>query len=191
MKPNDEFTMDVGLALDLKLAFRRNRWTEAQVKKLTKGDLLGQFLEVIEGRAKIEVTDYNVDAEVDPFVPNGWQVERHTKGGVVKFDKSKLALFLDEKQRGKGSIVGNELQKKLETQPILNANWLDFLLKHQHLIPESWKGKAVFFWGTIYRNQDGRLCVRYLYWYGVTWISDDSWLGHVFVSGYPAAVSSN
>lgn len=33
---------------------------------------------------------------------------------------------------------------------LLNAHTLNFLLSHQHLIPEEWKENEVYFWGTIY-----------------------------------------
>jgi len=39
----------------------------------------------------------------------------------------------------------------------MNANVLDYLLAHPELIPEDWKNKYVFFWGTIYRYSSGGL----------------------------------
>ena len=72
--------------------------------------------------------------------------------------------------------------------PVLNANVLDYLLAHRELIPEEWKGNAIFFWGPIYRLSGGDLCVRCLYWdddawhWGYCWL-DDGWGGY-----YPAAV---
>ncbi|HEY4477351.1 MAG TPA: hypothetical protein VJB56_01875 [Candidatus Paceibacterota bacterium] len=69
---------------------------------------------------------------------------------------------------------------------MLNANVLDYLLAHPDFIPEWWKGKAVFFWGTIYRNSYGNLCVRYLCFYGDRWDWNYDWLGIDWNVSYPA-----
>lgn len=71
---------------------------------------------------------------------------------------------------------------------MLNANVLEYLLAHPDLIPEEWKGKAVFFWGTIYRDSDGGLYVRYLYWSGVRWSWVCNWLARDWIGHDPAAV---
>ena len=72
----------------------------------------------------------------------------------------------------------------------MNANILDYLLAHPELIPEEWKGKYIFFWGTIYRLSDGRLCVRYLIWNGSEWDWSYDWLDDDFNSDSPAALAS-
>ena len=72
----------------------------------------------------------------------------------------------------------------------MNANVLDYLLAHPELIPEDWKNKYVFFWGTIYRYSSGGLCVRYLCWNGSKWRWDGNWLAHDFYSAYPAVLAS-
>ena len=82
---------------------------------------------------------------------------------------------------------GNKLRKELANKDVLNANVLDYLLAHPELIPEEWKGKLIFFWGTIYRDSDGRLYVRYLRWGGSRWNSGYGWLDNGFYSGNPAA----
>lgn len=40
----DKFTLTVGQAHDLEMAFRRNGWTAADVKRLSEGDLLTKVL---------------------------------------------------------------------------------------------------------------------------------------------------
>jgi hypothetical protein len=84
--------------------------------------------------------------------------------------------------------VGNKLRKELASKLVLNANVLDYLLAHTELIPEEWKGKYVFFWGTIYLYSGGRLYVRCLYWRGDRWNWDCFWLGDVFRDYNPAAL---
>lgn len=173
-----ELKLDVDQAGELKAAFRREGpWTNEKIKILCeqKG-LLTQVLEVLEGRSEICPVEYTVDLDSTPFIPEGWKVEEHKKGGQWKFDPTKLELYLDEGQKNGKCIEGNKLRKKLESKDVLNANLLDFLLKNPNLIPESWKGKVVFFWGTIYRGTVGNLCVRDLCWRGSRWDWDYYWL---------------
>ena len=129
----------------------------------------------------------SVDCDVAPFVPEGWTVVENRPCGQIKPEETDL--YVSEGQE-KGSVSGYELQKKLANLPVLNAVMLDWYLAHPELIPEDWKGKYVFFWGTIYRNSDGRLCVRCLHWDGSQWYWDCSWLGSDFDSSDPAVVAS-
>jgi len=188
MSQND-LMLDVSQAAELKLAFRRNGWNNAEIKTLSEGDILAGVLKVIKGQAEIKIIESLIDCDANPFIPAGWSVEEHKKGGPLKFDPSKISLYLSKKQK-KGSIEGNDLRKELANQPVLNANVLDYLLAHPELIPEEWKGKAVFFWGTIYRHSDGYLCVRCLLWNGSEWYWSYCWLVSDFYSGHPAALAS-
>jgi len=131
-----------------------------------------------------------IDLDADPFVPDGWKVEKHCKAGQWKWEIEKVMLYLSERQKEGKSIEGNKLRKELEKMLALNANVLDYLLKpeNQHLIPEEWKGKAVFFWGTIYRRSDGYLYVRYLNWGGEQWNWYYYWLDNDFSGSDPAAL---
>lgn len=131
-----------------------------------------------------------VDLDADPFVPDGWKVVKHVKGGQLEFDPAKVALYLDEEQNG-GVIIGHELRGKLKGKPVFNANLLDYLLAHPNLIPEEWKGKAVFFWGTIYRDSVGSLCVRCLVWDDGRWYWVYRWLDGRFDDFDPAAVPAS
>lgn len=96
-----------------------------------------------------------VDLDATPLIPKGWTVESHQQGGQFAFDGVQLNLYLAAGQTNGKYIFGfgNKLRQELAKQPVLNANVLDFLLANSHLIPEEWKGKAVFFWGTVYRGQ--------------------------------------
>ncbi|MDO8633009.1 MAG: hypothetical protein Q7K38_00455, partial [Candidatus Wildermuthbacteria bacterium] len=81
--------------------------------------------------------------------------------------------------------------KELAGKPVMNANVLDYLLKNPHLIPDEWKGKYLFFWGTVYRGSVGCLYVRYLCWRGVRWGWDCRWLGSGWDGRYPAALRAS
>lgn len=99
--------------------------------------------------AKKKVT-HIIDLDADPRVRNWrWGVWEHTKGGQLEFDPTKIALYLVEEQK-KGKIVGNNLLEKLRGMTVYNDNLLEFFLHHPHLVPEEWRGKNIFFWGTIF-----------------------------------------
>ena len=186
--------LDVDQAGELKAAFRRGDWTNQEIKKLCEGDVLASVRNVIRGYASIMVLEHVIDCDVTPFVPSGWKVEEHQKGGALRWDKErqKDALFLAIAQKS-GRIEGNKLRKELELakEPVLNANVLDYLLANPHLIPEEWKGKYVFFWGTIYRDSIGGLCVRCLRWNGDEWSWSYRWLDDVWHGNYPAALRAS
>jgi hypothetical protein len=182
-----ELVLPVGLAHKLETAFNRNRYTLGEVDKLCEGDKLAQFRKVLLGHAVITVHEHLIDLDADPFVPNRWKVEEHRKGGQFKWDASKVSLYLSKKQQ-RGVIEGNKLRDELKGKPVYNANLLDYLLKNPHLIPEEWKDKYVFLWGTVYRDSGGNLCVRYLYWSGDGWGWGSDWLDSDWGDGRPAAV---
>ncbi len=146
---------------------------------------------VLNGYAKIEIVKHLVDLDANPFVPDGWKVEEHTIGGQFEWSPTAVALYLSTKQQNGGVIGGHDLRKEMKNQRVFNANLLDFLLANPHLIPEEWKGKYVFFWGTIYRSSDGNLCVRFLRWVGDEWFWYYSWLDSAWNADYPAAVPAS
>lgn len=184
---NDEFKMSTGQAHELALAFGRNNWSNAEVKKLCEGDFLAKILPVVRGLAEVKVVKHIINCDADPFLPKGWKKEKHHQGGQLEWDPAKVKLYMSKKQRD-GVIKGDELRQELENKPVLNACVLDYLLANPHLIPEEWKGKAVFFWGTIYRSSGGFLCVRYLYWDVSRWSWYYNWLDDDWNSGNPAAL---
>jgi hypothetical protein len=132
-----------------------------------------------------------IDLDADPFVPDGWKVEKHIKGGQFAFDHAQVKLHLDAGQQGGKSIQGHKLRKRLEKEPVMNANQLDWYLANPQHIPEEWKGKYVFFWGTIYRNRHGNLYVRYLAWDDGRWGWGSYWLDGDWNGNNPAAVRAS
>ncbi len=138
-----------------------------------------------------------IDLDAAPFIPDGWKVESHKKGGSFEWDPAKVALHLEPEQIAGRSLKGTELQKRLEGKSAFNANMLDWLLAHTEAIPESWKqdenGKSnyIFFFGTIYRRSDGYLCVRCLCWGDGGWDWGCFCLGFGFGVQYPSAVCAS
>lgn len=98
-----------------------------------------------------------------------------TRAGRLSWDVEvqREALYLSERQQPGETIQGMELYKELKAKsiPMLNANVLDYLLAKPHLIPKSWEGKRVDFWGTIYLDFNGRPSVRCLR----RWTSTSEW----------------
>jgi hypothetical protein len=169
-------------------ALEKAGFTPEGVTKLKQFENLPGIMDVLYGRAEIAYPEYLINCDANPYIPDGSSVEEHKKGGLWKWNPE-ISLYLSKKQE-KGKVIGgNDLRKELANQPVLNANVLDWLLAHPGLIPEEWKSKAIFFWGTIYRNSDGHLYVRCLGWNGFRWGWHDRWLGRGFISDRPAALA--
>jgi hypothetical protein len=131
-----------------------------------------------------------VDTDADPVIPyDGWTVEEHRKSGMI--DVTRLALFTHKEQTGNSFIKGNKLRDELVNVPVMNCRVLEHLLEHPELIPKYWKGKSIFFWGTVYRDSAGDLCVYCLDWDGQQWYVGCSWLCGQWSRYYPAAVSAS
>ncbi len=160
----------------------------SDVTRLTQYEKLSSIRQLLDGNAEIVQLNHIIDGDADPFIPDGWNVVEHCKIGQMQWDAEKISLYLSEKQLNDGVVVGNELRKELEKKQRLNANVLDYLLANPHLIPEAWKGKWIFFWGTIYRGSGGDLCVRCLRWDGGGWRWRSGWLDDNFSVDDPAAL---
>lgn len=113
-----------------------------------------------------------------------------TSLGTIEWDKEKVELHLEPEQK-EGYLEGNIVRERLKGKPVLNAAVLDWLYEHQDKIPESWIGKYVYFWGTIYRNSDDRLYVRCLFWLDGAWYWHFFWLDYDFHSNFPAALRAS
>lgn len=181
-------TYSIGQMNQLGDALETAGFTPGEVTKLQQFRGLATLRAVLNGTAQIVVTKHVIDCDADPFVPENWKVEEHQKGGKFEWDPSQIELYLDKGQLGGNSIVGNKLRQKMSSKKIMNACVLDFLLAHPELIPEEWKSRAVFFWGTIYRESDGNLYVRYLCWDGGGWSCYYGWLVSGFNDDCPAAL---
>lgn len=145
---------------------------------------------------------YTIDCDAKPFEPIGLtvapdseQLPNRVRGQFV-FD-GRVGLYISKHQKDGEYIEGNKLRKELKSEPVLSAHVLDFYLVHPETIPESLKNdengntRYTFFWGTIYRDADGGLYVRYLYFYGGAWRSGCSRLGNDWRGYCPAAVRAS
>jgi hypothetical protein len=134
-----------------------------------------------------------VDLSAQPYLPKGWRgIKEHRNRSEIIWHPSKVRLHLSQRQlpNSARSISGEQLLLELKKLPIYNANLLDFFLQHKNIIPEDWKDKKIFFWGTIYKRPDGYLCVRCLDWRNGNWEWNHFWLGRDWTAAYPAAIAA-
>ncbi len=187
----DEGSFSIGQMSQLAKALKSSGFTPGDITKLGQCKNLADIRGIPYGTHELRQMKYIIDCDADPFIPNGMEVVEHHKGGQLEWNAEKILLYLSKLQRIGKYIEGNNLRKELEDMPVLNANVLDYLLAHPEFIPEEWKGKAVFFWGTIYHNSGGDLCVRYIRWNGSQWDWDDNRLDDGFYSDNSAVLRAN
>ncbi|MDP1814653.1 MAG: hypothetical protein Q8K92_09425 [Leadbetterella sp.] len=184
----------VGLMHEVAITASKVGFEPKDMADLSKDEsLMKSVYGVLKGTHEIKAVEHAIDCDSDPFIPNGWKVEEHQKGGIMKFDASKVSFYLSKKQKN-GRIEGNKLREELKNKKILNANVLDYLLANPKAIPDEWKKdengntRYIFFWGTIYRNSRGGLYVRCLSWYVGEWRWGGRWRSYGFGSDDPSAV---
>lgn len=196
---DDRFTFNsAGQVHELELAMARaGEWNATLVKRMCEGDRLVHIREYLLDLAEIKYPEHIIDCDADPFVPDGWQVEEHQKSGSFKWNPESVCFYLSKFQRKDEVIVGNKLRQELSGKPVLNANVLDYLMAHPHLIPEEWKkdehGRTsyIFFWGTIYRDRGDDLSVRCLCWCDGRWHWNCFWLDGGWGGVNPAALRAS
>jgi hypothetical protein len=153
----------------------------------------------------LETRTFSIDLDASPvFVPEGFEVVKHVKGGILRWNpkRPKIELYLSPGQR-KGVVHCEEVLEDLEAFdgiPV-NANALDYFIHNlpykPWIIPDSWKNvelhttKYILFWGTRYRYEGG-ICVRTLCWSADArsrgWTSGYCWVDHLLNSQSPAAM---
>jgi hypothetical protein len=148
------------------------------------------LLEQWRSLMRTEAFTYIVDCDAPPYVPEHWEVKEHHKGGWIEWDVSQVKLYVSSRQQNGLWIEGNKLRQELTQLRPYNANLLDFLLKRPHLVPQEWRDKQVFFWGTVYRDRYGSMCVRCLRRLGDEFGWYRGLLDYDWGSNRPAAVRS-
>jgi hypothetical protein len=145
-------------------------------------------------RMRSRFVDRIIDLNAEPFVPAGWFIIRHLKGGHFRWDPNAIELYLSPIQREGGIIEGDTLFPWLANKNVLNANMLDYVLARPRLIPDELRSdekgnlRFIFFWGTLYRDENGFRRVRFLYRNRFKWAGGVSFLGSEWNGSDPAAV---
>lgn len=166
-------------------------YSPALRKRLSQRKVLKRIKPFLEGGADVVLRNHVIDLDSEPFVPADCKVEQHKLGGQFEFDSTKIKFYFSKQQKivWNGRIDGNELRNELEGKSVLNANVLDYLMRHKEIIPDFWKGMRIFFWGTLYVRLDDRVCVRCLQWDNGDWYWKCILLTDgLFDSNCPAAV---
>ncbi len=165
MSANDDLMLDVSQAHELKMAFRRNGWTNGDIKTLSEGDILTSVLDVIRGNSCVinneELSAINIiDTRTKPKSTTHHAVINHISNGLLKWDISKISLFVS-KEFDRPCELYKELcdefdgsypsYKKISNKSLANARVAEYLLAHPDLIPEEWKEYTyILFLGTVY-----------------------------------------
>ncbi|MFA5934834.1 MAG: hypothetical protein WC827_03055 [Candidatus Paceibacterota bacterium] len=133
-------------------------------------------MDVLEGNSEIKIIERPVDLDAKPFIPEGWSLAKnedgtpcHRQGGKWNYDRTKIKAYTSKSQLKGHGVKWPDLYKELEDQLVINANLLDFYLKHKHLIPLNWNNSIILFCGTTYRDCNNQLRVRYLHHNGNDW----------------------
>lgn len=126
-----------------------------------------------------------IDCDVDPIIPKGWRILEEDQlvdrvMGQLLWDRDMVKLQFSVSQEDSTILDGIRLRDELELEsdPVLTANVLDFLLENSHLIPNEWRKDVnqktlyIFFWGSLYRSANGGLYVRCLCFSGGKWRSN-------------------
>jgi hypothetical protein len=185
----------IGAINQLADALENAGFSPDDVTKLKQFGNLRDIKDVLNGKAEIAYLERLIDCDAAPSVPDDWSVVEHRKGGLWRWNPARVSLYYakktittpDERQIIRGHDFREEL---MNNQLVMNANLLDYLLAYPALIPEEWKGKIIFFFGTIYHLHVGGLCVRGLYWDKDQhcWYDYFRWLDWAFDSSCEAAV---
>ena len=122
-----------------------------------------------------------------PWIPEGYKLESHDQS-LGKIDVKDIELYLSDEQKNGGYIKGEELLEELKDKKPLNSAVLKYLLDNPKHIPEEWKGKYVYFWGTILRSSVGSRRVLCLCYRGSQWDWHFAWLVDDWIDFSPSAV---
>lgn len=122
----------------------------------------------------------------DAYIPEGYgfTVSHHEE--MESFDPKDISLHIEPEQE-KDYIKGEILEERMKGKGF-NSTVLKYLLDHPKFIPEEWKSKYVYFWGTVLRSSLGYRYVLCLCWRGGEWLWNARWLGDGWSADVPSAV---
>jgi len=169
----------------------RAGFTRDDVTRLGQFDNLTGVKDILEGRAKIVLRQHIVDLDKEPLV-NELRLVRHTQGGQLAFEQSRLRCHLVKGQDRSGGILASTVKNRLETEGVttLNANLLLFYLQYPKLIPQAWlaDGPKVVFWGDTYQNANGEFVLYLKRLGGNQWSWGKLYLHNKIDQRYPALI---
>jgi hypothetical protein len=171
MRGNAQLSLDVGQANELKLAFRRYDWSNTEIKKLCESDILGHALNILRGDAEVIYPKRLIDLTATPTLDDGHSIVKHLRQGKKYWHDLRFVLidpyalqYVDSnikwvRRKDTQTLTGlnreTMMPRFLKHQLPANICLRNFLLQHQHLIPQEWwfRANSILFWGTICRTE--------------------------------------
>lgn len=141
-----------------------SRRTNELYRRMTEGTLpaervLTGLQALIEGGSSCKKI---IDLDEDPLIPSTWHLVDHECGGLFEFGLAKIRLASPGELGLQGRVKVDQLHEAVKGKGAFNANLLDWFLRKPNLrfIPEEWKEKSIYFFGTIYRSPSRTKLVR-------------------------------
>lgn len=116
-----------------------------------------------------ELQVIEIDCNASPVIPVGLRLVSHDQLGAWLWVPN-ITLLKAPAETMTGHQFFAQVQK--QTGSAMNACVLDAFLARPALIPDVWGDKFVYFGGTQYLDEKGRLAVRCLYRKGSGWGSN-------------------
>ncbi len=153
---------------------KRTPWGRIRIQPLIEdiGQVSMEFVAFLENGGRVYPRQGPVfDFDVEPYIPDGWEIRPEDQitsrlTGSWQLDVTKVGLYSSERQQGQKTVRGVDLLCELEGKRVLPAHVIEELLKYPVMIPDSWKHRNVYFWGTVYRDASGCRQIRILSWTG-------------------------
>ena len=156
---------------------------EEEIRKEIEKELNKESLQKQEEARKEEESKNPPQFQYDKTL-DGWKL---LEPGPKHYGEPLTPELVGFLKQGETSIKGEEMLKRAKELGINSGQqYAEYLLKHQELIPEEWRGKYVpIFPGTVWQDQDpdGDRRVPYLIWGEGRWRLNFGWLGRSWGGG--------
>ena len=97
--------VSVGMAHELVITATKVGWEPKDFADLAHSeDKARQVLNYLRGFSEIRPSQHAIDTDADPFVPQGWEVAEHRKGGILEWNPSRIRLHLSSNQQN-GKVI--------------------------------------------------------------------------------------
>ncbi len=205
---NDTFTLSQGQGHKLEKAVIRNNGTTTDMEWLCTGSNFNNVLLLARGEAVLTLkekpapkeeppldTIIRVNRSICPVYPDWMKEVMHPELEAVgpnEYDLSKVELYLHDKQKDSGRIVGNYLYEHLKETDLLKTclglhDAVEIQKKGIAAFRKLFGNKAVFCWKSVVRDRDDDLGVPYVYGDGGEVVVRWNWLVDDWRDRNPAA----
>ena len=148
-----------------------NQWIRAVADSFPKQNCA----QSVADSAVLKIDRFRPLNPVEFMVGAGWEIEEQDERSLALSEVNPADIRLVTILRdGESRVIGEErlLRLKAESHVRLDAKIFQAFRDNKDFIPENWKGEAVYFDGTVFRNSSGDRCVLYLCW------GEDDWYWH-------------